>query len=234
MRKKNWDAVVYILFFLVVSLMLIKLLITNDIQNYVHPRFNIYLWITSFVLILITISFIRMTFEYKHGFQIKINILMILVFIFVVVFPTSAPITTRVETQKIATKTEKSLLEKYYSEENLIIRNEDYLKWFYDLNTNLDKYIDKKVTYNAKIFDKYEDYYLPIRNIMVCCAADLAALGIRNENPNHIEIPEKGKWVRIDGIIKKRYMDQFKSEIPYIEMTKIEEISSIKNEILYP
>lgn len=234
MKKRNWDAVVYIVFFLVISLMLVKLLITNDIQNYVHPRFNIYLWITSIILILIAISFIRMSLEYKHGFEIKINVIMIIVFIFVVIFPTNVPITTRVETQKIATKTENRLLESYYSSNHLVIRNEDYLKWFYDLNTNLNKYIDKKVTYNAKMLEEYSDYFLPIRNIMVCCAADLAALGIRNENPNQIVLPPKNNWIKIEGVIKKRYMEQFKTEIPYIEVLKVEEILPIKNEILYP
>lgn len=234
MKKRNWDALIYILFFVIISFMLIRLLISNDIQNYVHPRFNLYLWITAIVLILIAITFIRMAFEYKHGFQFEIQIVMIFVFLFVLLFPTSDPITTRVETQKIATKTEVGLLESYYSKSEITIRNEDYLKWFYDLNTNLDKYLDKKVTYNAKILEIHLDYFLPIRNIMVCCAADLAALGIRIENPNNVTLPEVNRWVKIEGVIKKKYMEQFKTEVPYIELIRLEEIPQFKNEILYP
>lgn len=233
MKKHNIEVWVQISLLVMIAISLFTLLTTNNIQNYVHPRLNVYLWITAFVLLVMAASLIRLALVNKHVNHFKLNALMLVVFVLITLFPTTTPITTRVETQKIATKTEVSLLETYYSSDIIKIRNEDFLKWFYDVNTHLDKYLNKKVVYNAKIHEIRGNYILATRNIMVCCAADIAAMGaeVKYSSIGDLKV---GDWIQIEGIITQEYREIFKQNIPIIRSLKLEKIEPIKNEIIYP
>lgn len=230
-RKWNKEALATILLFIILIYLFTKLLITEDIKNYVHPKFNKYLWASIVVFGCIIIANLMFLKQKRHNAPSKSILMIALVLLIVVIFPTKQAISTRIETVQKINMAHTS--DKYRNKSIIHIPNNDYLKWYYDLHKNLNEYIDKEVTYNAKVVQKTKSQFVGARNVMVCCAADVASMGIEIEY-NTDERFENNDWVQINGKILKHFDAKFQTYVPYISAISVKKIDPLKNDLLYP
>ncbi len=242
--KKKLIGIIYLLY----SSIIIYLLITNKLKNFLAPQMQIYIKVLVIPLIIIGIVMLFNKKEYK----VKITDIILLLPLVLLIFSGNNKLTTsfannrvlntnysnRVKSTKTEEVIEEIVEENIVFEPDFIIEDTNYesLASYLTFSPKAINYKDKMIKVKGFIL-KQEDYlqkgYYSIgKYVISCCAADAEYTGFIVKE-NNFKVKEN-KWYDIEGILKQG-QDKLGYDIMYIEIINIKEISSNEEEqYVYP
>ena len=112
--------------------------------------------------------------------------------------------------------------------------NIGYGIWYLDSMDNLDRYLGKTVKFVGMVLKPKEfpqNYFVPGRIAMTCCADDMAFLGFACEYDKAYELVEKS-WVEVTATVDKEYRPEFRAEGPVLRAVSVVATKKPKDEII--
>lgn len=112
--------------------------------------------------------------------------------------------------------------------------NMGYGIWYLDSMDNLDRYLGKTVKFVGMVLKPKEfpqNYFVPGRMAMTCCADDMAFLGFACEYDKAYELVEKS-WVEVIATVDKEYRPEFRAEGPVLRAVSVVATKKPKDEII--
>lgn len=116
---------------------------------------------------------------------------------------------------------------------SMVIDDDDYMKWYLDINKNASKYEGKVIQFKGQVLRIKEfknNEFVPARKAMVCCAADLQPCGFlcRYKSASNFSDNE---WVLVTA---KIHVEKYDGEImPIIYADKVSKTQAPKSEYVY-
>ncbi len=120
------------------------------------------------------------------------------------------------------------------NQDTIVLDNSGYGIWYLDSMDHLERYIGKKLQFDAMVLKPEtfpEDYFVPGRMAMTCCAEDMAFLGYACEYAGAGELKQK-EWVRVTATVAKEYRDEYKGEGPVLHAVSVEKTHAPKDEVI--
>ncbi|HON55931.1 MAG TPA: DUF1980 domain-containing protein [bacterium] len=247
---------------LILNISISSVYFSNKLVKYIHPKYNVYVLtaiiITGLLLILIFAALFK---NRKYVFKFDFGVILLFP-AFLLIFDkpmlqTSKLVDTKFkgtvnfkqfeESKKSFGVRKKELL----SDLQLNQDSETYKKLniieIYNLfnllksKKEIEKFEMKIETigqlyrqYGKDSIDLYENEFMIIRLIMICCAADMMPLGIIVENKQKYDYNRYDDWLKIRGKLTFIANPKGKGYIAYIEDDYIEKIEAPDPEWLYP
>ena len=191
-NKLNFQVLIEGLIELFIALILAINLYTGNINKLIHPKFNILLWFSVLVLILMLAVSAMSLFRPRH-----MNVLGRYFVIFVpivMIFYINTDALARVENTSSSSQLSSDIpapsqnispiKETVYKREAgkayIDINDDIYLKWYYDCTFSWDKYKDDKFKFLARVFKdpSQKDQFVVLGRMgMICCVADMQPCG---------------------------------------------------------
>lgn len=115
----------------------------------------------------------------------------------------------------------------------IVINDDDYMKWYLDINKNVNKYEGKTIQFKGQVLRIKEfknNEFVPARKAMVCCAADLQPCGFlcRYKSASNFR---NNEWVVVTA---KIHVEKYDGEImPIIYADKVSKTQAPKSEYVY-
>lgn len=228
MKKLNKEIILKIVILICFEIFFIKLLITNEIKEYVHPRIIPFVILCVILMIGMIIVLIRkISIENKTIIKLR-NYIIFLVPIALTIFIQSnhnysSSISNYNKNAKISSinssatniqssnTEEKSIednttpIESNQSDDAINVNASNFVQTLNSFLKEPDKYDEKSISMDGFIYtdDKVNtDYFVLSRYMMVCCAADMQIVGIRCNINNHDKF-DNNVWVKVSGKLKK-------------------------------
>ena len=114
------------------------------------------------------------------------------------------------------------------------LTDKTYGIWFFDCLDNPDRYDGKKVKFLATVVrpDGFpKGYFVPGRNVMTCCADDVAYLGFVGKYKD-AEKFNKGDWVTLTATVKIEFWKDYNGEGPVFYVDEAVPAKAPKEEII--
>ena len=118
--------------------------------------------------------------------------------------------------------------------EVIVLDNQGYGIWYLDSMDHLERYIGKTVQFEAMVLrpENFPDnYFVPGRMAMTCCADDMAFLGYACEFAGAVALTQK-EWVRVTATVSKEYWEDYKGEGPILHATNVVKCKAPKDEVI--
>ncbi len=106
--------------------------------------------------------------------------------------------------------------------------------WYLDSMDHPERYVGKKVKFVAQVLhpDHFpENYFVPGRLAMTCCADDMAFLGFACEYEGAAALETKS-WVMVTAQVNKEYWEDYKGEGPVLHAIKVEKAKEPKETVI--
>lgn len=119
-------------------------------------------------------------------------------------------------------------------QEIICLDNEGYGIWYLDSMDHLERYFGKKLQFTAMVLhpENFPDnYFVPGRMAMTCCADDMAFLGYACEYDGASSLKQK-EWVKITATVTREYWEDYKGEGPILHAVSVERTKAPKEEII--
>lgn len=119
-------------------------------------------------------------------------------------------------------------------QDEIDLTEEGYGIWYLDALDHLDRYVGKKLTFLAQVMipkDSPNGYFVPGRQVMTCCAEDIAFLGFACKYNKASELQNK-QWVKVKAEVKKEYWEDYKQVGPVLYAISVEPAKAPKEEVL--
>lgn len=113
--------------------------------------------------------------------------------------------------------------------------DQNIVSWVNELNSHPDNYVGKKIEYTGYVFKSGKDFksdeFVPGRDMMWCCAADIQLVGVLCRYDKTSGLKENS-WVKVTGTLTTSTYQG--SKVPLIVNPDIEPASKPKEEYVYP
>lgn len=247
-NKLNFQVLIEGLIELFIAIILAINLYTGNINKLIHPKFNILLWFSVLVLILMLAVSAMSLFRPRH-----MNVLGRYFVIFVpivMIFYINTDALARVENTSSSSQLSSDIpapsqnispiKETVYKREagkSYIDINDDiYLKWYYDCTFSWDKYKDDKFKFLARVFKdpSQKDQFVVLGRMgMICCVADMQPCGFIY-NGKGFENLKDGQWYYVTANIveNKKYTYNYE-QLAQIINVSLEEARKPTDEHVY-
>lgn len=119
-------------------------------------------------------------------------------------------------------------------DEELKLDDYGYGIFYLDAMDNLERYIDKKITFVAMVLkpeNSGDAYFVPGRMAMTCCADDMAFLGYACKYDKCGELTNKD-WVEVTATVHKEFWKDYNGEGPVLHAISVVPAKKPKDEIL--
>ncbi len=119
-------------------------------------------------------------------------------------------------------------------EEKLDLDDYGYGIFYLDAMDNLDRYLDKTVRFKAMVLkpeNSNDEYFVPGRMAMTCCADDMAFLGYACKYDRCSELGNKD-WVEVTATVHREFWKDYNGEGPVLHAVSVEPTKKPKDEIL--
>ena len=119
-------------------------------------------------------------------------------------------------------------------QEIIELDNMGYGIWYLDAMDHLERYIGKKMQFVAMVLKPTgfpDDYFVPGRMAMTCCADDMAFLGYACEFAGAGSLKQR-EWVKVTAVVAKEYWEDYKGEGPILHAVSVEKTKAPKEEII--
>jgi len=116
----------------------------------------------------------------------------------------------------------------------IVLTEESYGIWYLDSMDHLERYENKKVQFlaqTAKPAHFPENYFVPGRMAMTCCAEDMTFLGYACEFDQAKDLKSK-EWVCVTAIVKKEFWKDYEGEGPVLHAVSVEKAKAPKSEAI--
>lgn len=119
-------------------------------------------------------------------------------------------------------------------ESELILDDYGYGIFYLDAMDNLDRYTDKTIQFTAMVLKpegSKDEYFVPGRMVMTCCADDIAFLGYVCKYDRCNELSNKD-WVQVTATVHKEYWKDYNGEGPVLHAIRVVPTKKPKQELL--
>lgn len=119
-------------------------------------------------------------------------------------------------------------------QDTLELDNYGYGIWYLDSLDHLERYIGKQVTFTAMVLKPEnfpENYFVPGRMAMTCCADDMAFLGFACEYDKADTLEQK-QWVKVTAKVAKEYWADYNGEGPILHAVSVETAKAPKEAVI--
>ncbi|MCI9386203.1 MAG: GTPase [Lachnospiraceae bacterium] len=119
-------------------------------------------------------------------------------------------------------------------EEKLDLDDYGYGIFYLDAMDNLDRYLDKTIRFKAMVLkpeNSNDEYFVPGRMAMTCCADDMAFLGYACKYDRCSELGNKD-WVEVTATVHREFWKDYNGEGPVLHAVSVEPTKKPKDEIL--
>lgn len=106
--------------------------------------------------------------------------------------------------------------------------------FYLDAMDNLDRYIDKTIKFKAMVLkpeDSNNEYFVPGRMAMTCCADDMAFLGYACKYDRCTELTNKD-WVEVTATVHREFWKDYNGEGPVLHAVSVVPTRKPKDEVL--
>lgn len=120
------------------------------------------------------------------------------------------------------------------NQETIVLDNRGYGIWYLDAMEHLDRYVGKKLQFLAMVLKPEnfpENYFVPGRMAMTCCADDMAFLGYACEFAGAGALRQK-EWVRVTAVVSREHWEDYKGEGPVLHAVSVERAKAPKDEVI--
>lgn len=120
------------------------------------------------------------------------------------------------------------------SKDVLELDNTGYGIWYLDTLDNAERYFNKKLIFTAMVLKPSgfpEDYFVPGRMAMTCCADDLAFLGFACEYDKAAQLKDKD-WVKVTATLSWEYWADYEGEGPILHALSVVPTKAPKKEVI--
>lgn len=120
------------------------------------------------------------------------------------------------------------------SQEVLELDNYGYGIWYLDSLDHLERYVGKTVEFVGMVLhpDNYPDnYFVPGRMAMTCCADDMAFLGFVCKYEGAKDLEQK-QWVKVKAKIEVEYWKDYNGEGPVLHAISVEKTKEPKEPVI--
>ena len=120
------------------------------------------------------------------------------------------------------------------NQDTIVLDNEGYGIWYLDSMDHLERYFGKKLQFVAMVLkpDHFpQDYLVPGRMAMTCCADDMAFLGYACQFAGAGALKQK-EWVKVTATVSREYWADYKGEGPILHALSVEKTKAPKDEII--
>lgn len=236
-------------FFFGIILMLLKLLVSGDIQYFIAPKMVKFTIITLIACIIIgLIHFFELLKEHHTSCNCcsnQKNRTLSLVILISIPVITSSLFSTNVLGASIASKRSISYSENIVKKQapkikvknngSKFIKVDDsmYGQIISDVQDSVDQYVSKKISFNGFVYrDKQtrNNQIYVSRFAITCCVADAQVFGLMVEG-KEVSAYKNDQWVNVTGTIHKVKIGKFYE--PIIQLEKIVEIKPLKDPYVY-
>lgn len=119
-------------------------------------------------------------------------------------------------------------------EEKLDLDDYGYGIFYLDAMDNLDRYLDKTIRFKAMVLkpeNSNDEYFVPGRMAMTCCADDMAFLGYACKYDRCSELGNKD-WVEVTATVHREFWRDYNGEGAVLHAVSVEPTKKPKDEIL--
>ena len=116
----------------------------------------------------------------------------------------------------------------------IVLDNQGYGIWYLDATDHPERYIGKKLQFVAMVLKPEEfpnNYFVPGRLAMTCCADDMAFLGFACEYEGAASLTQK-EWVKVTAVMTKEYWEDYQGEGPVLHAVSVEKTKAPKEEVI--
>lgn len=120
------------------------------------------------------------------------------------------------------------------NQEVIVLDNNSYGIWYLDAMDHLERYVGKKLQFVAMALkpEKFPDnYFVPGRMAMTCCAEDMAFLGYACEYQGAAALKQR-EWVKVTVTVKKEYWEDYGGEGPVLHAAVVEKTKAPREEVI--
>lgn len=120
------------------------------------------------------------------------------------------------------------------NQDTIVLDNTGYGIWYLDSMDHVERYLGKKLQFVAMVLkpdDFPDNYFVPGRMAMTCCADDMAFLGYACEYSGAKELKQK-EWVKVTAAVTKEYREDYNGEGPVLHAVNVEKTHAPKEEII--
>lgn len=110
----------------------------------------------------------------------------------------------------------------------------DYGIFFVDMQDHPERYDGKKVRFKGRVLRSREgdaDYFMPARQVMTCCAADMQYMGYLCKSKFTSKL-KQGTWITITAKVGYEYVPMAKDTEPVFHAIKIESAEKPEPEVV--
>ncbi|WP_160676929.1 TIGR03943 family protein [Clostridium sp. C8-1-8] len=228
MKKFNFNELLWFLTLVLSSILLMYLLKTSSISNFVHPKMDKYLIFAIAALLVIAVIQFFKIFTVPDRGGVKKDYLIFLVAIFIIVLATNKDIGTEgisLKGIKLSTRSYWDATGDHHHHYDSIpggtieLLGENYYCYLEDIEKNIDRYKGRQVITEGMVYknsDMDKSDFIIARTVMSCCAADSQIIGIKVIDKK--AYPKSGQWVELRGTLgsAKVYEGNKLVEVPTI------------------
>ncbi len=116
----------------------------------------------------------------------------------------------------------------------IVLDNSSYGIWYIDSMDHLERYVDKRVRFTAQVLKPEnfpEDYFVPGRMAMTCCAEDMSFLGYVCQYAGAAELRMRD-WVRVTAVVKEEYWADYNGKGPVLHAESVERTKAPREEVI--
>ena len=120
------------------------------------------------------------------------------------------------------------------NQEVIFLDDEGYGIWYLDTMDHLERYVGKKLQFVAMVLkpeDFPDNYFVPGRMAMTCCAEDMAFLGYACEYQGASALHQRD-WVKVTATVSKEYWEDYQGEGPILHALSVEKTKAPKEEVI--
>lgn len=218
-RKINIEILIQVVLELFIATLLSIGLISGKINNYLHPRFNVLLWISCILIIVMAVYSMRSIFKARHMCFLNKYLPFIIPLIFLIYLKEGGNISYTELNVQIKDKlndggynstgnfnieSDKTVYKRDFGKDYIDIDDEKYLKWYYDSCLSWERYEGEKFKILVKVFKEGTgtDKFVVLGRLgMICCLADLRPCGFIYKDEGFKNLKD-GSWYYVTGKVK--------------------------------
>jgi len=120
------------------------------------------------------------------------------------------------------------------NQETIVLDNNGYGIWYLDSMDHLERYVGKRLQFVAMVLKQEsfpDNYFVPGRMAMTCCAEDMAFLGYACEYAGAKDLRQR-EWVRVTATVSKEYWEPYNGEGPVLHAVSVEKAKAPKEEVI--
>lgn len=116
----------------------------------------------------------------------------------------------------------------------IVLDDRGYGIWYIDSMDHLERYTGKQIRFTAQVLKPEnfsEDYFVPGRMAMTCCAEDMTFLGYICEFAGAKDLKQR-EWVEVTASVNQEYRPEYEGEGPVLHALKVKKTKAPKEEII--